>query len=42
MKTCGNHKVKCYYRENKFCKRPREFKCKDILNKIEEKKINEN
>ena len=28
---CGNLKPKCRYRDYKFCKKPKEFKCKDIL-----------
>ena len=32
MKSCGNTKVKCGYRYNRIlCKKPKEFKCKDIL-----------
>jgi len=37
MKACGNHKVKCGYRYDlKLCKKPKEFKCKFILNKLKE------
>ena len=30
---CGNLKVKCRYRHNlKMCLKPKEFKCKEIIN----------
>lgn len=38
MKACGNHSVKCGYREGKHCRRPRDFKCSYILNKLKDKK----
>lgn len=34
VKSCGNLKAKCGYRyERKLCKKPKGFKCKDILNR---------
>jgi hypothetical protein len=32
-KVCGNLKVKCRYRGGiKYCKKPKKFKCKEIIN----------
>ena len=36
MKSCGNLKAKCGYRYKlKMCKKPKEFKCKDVIRKME-------